>query len=182
MDQNNYVSTGAASSRKSIAQGAERDGDLQGMELKPGRVGQKIGTEKGRARRSAKNKTIRGRKERHGTKSAIGGSGDLYSHPAPLFPSPIPSDDESLASTALPCSLDTCLADAEASDPFQAAYQQLCARRASLQEAVSSLHQENVQSSEKRQTVTGLKTELKSIQGDVVALKQTLKSLLGFSP
>lgn len=182
MDENNFVSAGVASGCKSSSQGAETDSSQQGREMKPAQAGGNRRTEKGRVRRSAKNITIRGRRHRQRAMKGIGQSSQLYSHPVPLFPSPLPSDDESLASTALPCYQDTCLADTEASDPFQAAYQDLCTRRTSLQEAVSSLQQGNTHCVEKRETVTGLKTELRAIQGDVAALKQTLQSLLGLSP
>ena len=105
-------------------------------------------------------------------------------HSAPLFPtpSPLPSDNESLASTSLPYTLDTSLADAEASNPLEATYLDLCTRRATLMEVVSSLQQGSLRShsvAEKRETVTELKTELREILGDVAALKQTLKDLLG---
>jgi hypothetical protein len=187
MDTNNLVSTEAVERCKSLMPSSEVNCGPQGITVEPKAAEESKGSRRIRVRRSAKNMTIQGRRERRRTRRGIESSNELYSHPVPLFPYPssIPSDDESLASTAAPNPLDLTLADEEASDPLQAAYQELLTRNVNLQETLTCLQNGNApirEVADKRQTVTEMKTELRSIQGDVAALKETLKSLLGLSP
>ena len=187
MDPNNLVSTEAVARCKSLITSSEVNCELQGVKVEPKAAEESQGSRRMRVRRSAKNMTIQGRRERRRARRGIGSTNELYSHPVPLFPYPssIPSDDESLASTAAPNPPDLILADEEVSNPLQAAYQQLLTRNVDLQETLTSLQNRNApirEVADKRQTVAEMKTELRSIQGDVAALKETLKSLLGLSP